>query len=54
MKVFRQMYQRGEMSVRWAWWEGTLWGNQLNERADSVGEIKGGGFMKAYSENDMN
>lgn len=38
MKVFRQMYERGELPVRWAWWEGTLWGNQLNARPDSVGE----------------
>jgi predicted amidohydrolase YtcJ len=38
MKIFRQLYQREEMPVRWAWWEGTLWGNQLNGRADSVGD----------------
>ena len=38
MKLFRTLYQRGELPVRWAWWEGTLWGNQLNGRADSVGD----------------
>ncbi|MBI4463957.1 MAG: hypothetical protein HY647_04570, partial [Acidobacteria bacterium] len=27
MKVYRTMYERGEMPVRWGWWEGTLWGN---------------------------
>lgn len=38
MKIFRLLYQRGELPVRWAWWEGTLWGNQLNGRSDIVGD----------------
>ncbi|MBI2820059.1 MAG: amidohydrolase family protein [Acidobacteria bacterium] len=38
MKVFRQLYERGELPVRWGWWEGTLWGNQLRGRADSIGD----------------
>ena len=41
MKIYNLLYQRGELPVRWAWWEGTLWGNQLSElgnRGDTVGD----------------
>ena len=27
MKITNMLYQRGELPVRWAWWWGTLWGN---------------------------
>ena len=34
MKIFNLLYQRGEMPVRWAWFLGTLWGNEEYETRD--------------------
>ena len=39
MKTYNLLYQRGELPVRWGWWVGTLWGNQIaGARGDSVGD----------------
>lgn len=39
LKIYNLLYQRGELPVRWGWFVGTLWGNQLGgNRGDTVGD----------------
>ncbi|MBI1955403.1 MAG: amidohydrolase family protein [Acidobacteria bacterium] len=41
MKTYNILYQRGELPVRWAWYEGTLWGNQLGGGENTTGSDNG-------------
>ncbi|MBI1955402.1 MAG: amidohydrolase family protein, partial [Acidobacteria bacterium] len=41
MKIYNLLYQRGELPVRWGWWLGTLWGNQIGGGPNTSGGDSG-------------